>query len=43
MEKTFNPQDDRDISKEYGKEIFAQQVVKAKKRKKLTLMGLNHY
>jgi len=29
--KTFNPKDDIDISKEYGKEIFAQQVIKAKK------------
>ena len=29
--KIFNPKNNRDNSKEYGKEIFAQQVVKAKK------------
>lgn len=29
--KTFNPADDRDNEKEYGKEVFAQKIIKAQK------------
>jgi hypothetical protein len=30
--KTFNPKDDRDNDKEYGKEIFAKKVIQAQKK-----------
>lgn len=31
-DKTFNPKDDRDNDKEYGKEIFAKKVIQAQKK-----------